>query len=105
VEYFREVLGPEAKSVIEVIKKLQDHLGDLNDADVATRLLRGFLDDWDAQQEGLPISERQNPGGIIAYLAYQHAQRHELMVTFQQAWNEFASPEFRQALAMAIAVL
>ena len=105
VEYFREVLGPEAKSVIEVIKKLQDHLGDLNDADVATRLLRGFLDDWDAQQEGLPISERQNPGGIIAYLAFQHAQRHELMVTFQHAWNEFASPEFRQALAMAIAVL
>ena len=105
VEYFREVLGPEARTVIEVIKKLQDHLGDLNDANVATQLLRGFLDDWDASQAGRPISERQNPGGIIAYLAYQHARRYELMITFQQAWEEFARPEFRQALAAAIAVL
>jgi len=105
VEYFREVLGPEAKYVIEVIKKLQDHLGELNDANVATQLLRRFLDDWDASQAALPIAERQNPGGIIAYLAYQHARRHELMITFQQAWEEFARPEFRQALAMSIAVL
>lgn len=105
VEYFREVLGPEAKTVIEVIKKLQDHLGELNDANVATQLLRGFMDDWDASQAVLPITERQNPGGIIAYLAYQHARRHELMITFQQAWEEFARPEFRQALAAAIAVL
>ena len=105
VEYFREVLGPEAKHVIEVIKKLQDHLGELNDANVATQLLRRFLDDWDASQAALPIAERQNPGGIIAYLAYQHARRHELMITFQQAWEEFARPEFRQALAMSIAVL
>jgi CHAD domain-containing protein len=105
VEYFREVLGPEARSVIEVIKKLQDHLGELNDANVATQLLRRFLDDWHAVQEGLPIAERQNPGGIIAYLAYQHARRHELMISFQQAWEEFARPEFRQTLAAAIAVL
>lgn len=105
VEYFREVMGPEAKYVIEVIKRLQDHLGELNDANVATQLLRRFLDDWDASQAGRPIAERQNPGGIIAYLAYQHARRHELMITFQQAWEEFARPEFRQALAMAIAVL
>ncbi|HWQ85015.1 MAG TPA: CHAD domain-containing protein [Anaerolineales bacterium] len=105
VEYFREVLGPEASKVIEVIKRLQDHLGELNDANVATQLLRSFLDDWDGSQESLPISERQNPGGIIAYLAYQHARRHELMITFQQAWTEFASPEFRQMLAAAIAVL
>lgn len=105
VEYFREVMGPEAKYVIEVIKRLQDHLGELNDANVATQLLRQFLDDWDASQAGRPIAERQNPGGIIAYLAYQHAQRHELMITFQQAWDEFARPEFRQALATAIAVL
>ncbi len=105
VEYFREVLGPEARSVIDVIKKLQDHLGELNDANVATQLLRRFLDDWDAGQEGLPIAERQNPGGIIAYLAYQHARRHELMISFQIVWEEFASTEFRQMLAAAIAVL
>jgi CHAD domain-containing protein len=105
VEYFREVLGAQSKEVINDIKKLQDHLGDLNDADVATEILRSFLDGWDARQASLPVSERQNPEAIFGYLAAQHAERHRLMVTFQEAWAFFLRPEFRQNLALAIAVL
>jgi CHAD domain-containing protein/transposase-like protein len=105
VEYFREVLGGQSKEVINDIKKLQDHLGDLNDADVATEILRSFLDGWDARQAGQPVSERQNPEAIFGYLAAQHAERHRLMVTFQETWAFFLRPEFRQNLAMAIAVL
>ena len=105
VEYFREVLGEESKAVINDIKKLQDHLGDLNDADVATSILRSFLDGWDARQASLPVSERQNPEAIVGYLAARHAERHRLMVTFQQDWEFFLRPEFRQNLALAISVL
>ncbi len=105
VEYFREVLGTHAKAVINDIKKLQDHLGDLNDADVATEILRSFLDGWDTRQAGLPVSERQNPEAIFGYLAARHAERHRLMVTFQEAWAFFLRPEFRENLASAIAVL
>jgi CHAD domain-containing protein len=105
VEYFREVLGEQSKEVINDIKKLQDHLGDLNDADVATNILRGFLDGWDARQAGLPVSERQNPEAIVGYLAARHAERHRLMVTFQKAWEFFLRLEFRQNLALAISVL
>jgi CHAD domain-containing protein len=32
IEFFREVLGEEARAVIDDLKALQDHLGDLNDA-------------------------------------------------------------------------
>jgi CHAD domain-containing protein len=105
LEFFREVLGDSAKLVIGEVKKLQDHLGDLNDAVVATHILTDFLASWEAQQAQLPISERQNPQAIVAYLAARHDERHRLMVTFRQAWERFNKPEFRQNLASAVSVL
>lgn len=105
LEFFREVLGSSAKDVINDIKKMQDHLGDLNDADVATAILRQVLDGWDARQAERPLAERQNPEAIVAYLAYRHAERHHLMVSFSESWDYFMRPEFRAALAEAVAVL
>lgn len=105
LEFFREVLGESAKLVINEVKKLQDHLGDLNDAVVATHILTDFLANWEAQQAQMPISERQNPQAIVAYLAARHDERHRLMVTFSEAWEHFNQPEFRQNLASAVSVL
>jgi len=105
VEFFREVLGEEAKVVIDEIKGLQDHLGDLNDANVACQILRDFLDNWEELQSGLPLSERQNPEPVVAYLAAKHAERYNLMVTFQQAWDHFNRPEFHRNLALSVSVL
>jgi CHAD domain-containing protein/transposase-like protein len=105
VEFFREVLGESAKEVIKDIKELQDHLGDLNDARVACEILREFLDNLEDRQLNLPVSERKNPEPIVAYLAAKHAERHNLMISFPQAWTHFERPEFRHNLAMAIAAL
>ncbi len=105
LEFFREVLGDSAKAAIGEVKKLQDHLGDLNDAVVATQILTDFLASWEAQQSQLPIAERQNPQAIVAYLAARHDERHRLMVTFREAWERFNRPEFRQNLALAVSVL
>jgi CHAD domain-containing protein len=105
VEYFREVLGPESGPVIEELKGLQDHLGDLQDAQVATQILRDFLIEWDAQQAALLISERQSPEPIMAYLSSRYAERQRLMLSFRERWRQFNQPEFRQNLALAVAVL
>ena len=105
VEFFREVLGSEAQEIIDFLKKVQDHLGALNDANVATQLLRTFLDEWDERQAALPIAERPNPQGIVAYLAYQHAERFRLMQAFHQVWGKFIQLGFRQTLAQAVSVL
>lgn len=105
LEYFREVLGEAAKDLIEEIKTMQDHLGDLNDADVACDILRSFLDDWEARQMYKPISERDNPQPIVAYLAAKHAERYFLTTTFQEVWQKFESPEMLTNVASAIAVL
>jgi CHAD domain-containing protein len=105
VEYFREVLGPQAGDVIVELKALQDHLGDLNDANVATLLLRDFLAEWDVLQARLPVEDRQTPEPILDYMAYRYAERQSLMLTFSETWTRFNSPEFRQNLAMAVSML
>jgi CHAD domain-containing protein len=105
VEFFREVLGKPAKPVIEMIKSLQDHLGDLQDADVATDVLRAWLDRWDEQQAALPLPKRQGPVGILGYLSYQYAVRQQLMGSFPAAWAEFIRPDFQQSIAGMIAGL
>jgi CHAD domain-containing protein len=105
VEFFREVLGEQSKAVIDDLKKLQDHLGDLNDADVATLILREFLDNWDARQSERPLEERQNPEAIFAYLTARHAERHHLIVSFGEMWVYFNRDEFRYNLALAVSVL
>jgi CHAD domain-containing protein len=105
LEFFREVLGPEGDLIIEEIKVVQDHLGDLNDADVACQILNEFLEGWETRQQDLPLNERENPEPIVAYLASKHAERHQLMVTFSETWAHFDRDEFRKNLAAAVAVL
>ena len=105
LEFFREVLGEETGELIEEIKNLQDHLGDLNDADVACSILRKFLDQWESRQVYRPISERENPEPVVAYLANKHAERYFLTTTFQDVWLGFDQPGMRAKLASAVAVL
>jgi len=105
VEYFGEVLGPQADEVINGLKTLQDHLGDLNDAQVATQTLREFIDAWEPQQAGLPISQRQSLEAIVSYLAARHAELHHLMTTFYEVWKRVQSAGFKRKLAMAISIL
>jgi CHAD domain-containing protein len=105
VEFFREVLGEEVKAVINDLKGVQDHLGDLNDASVVTGILSAFLASWDERQAGQPIGQRQNPEATIAYLANRHAERHHLMTTFAETWACFVRPEFRRNLALAVSAL
>ena len=111
IEFFREALGCQARMVIEELKKVQDHLGDLNDAHVATQILRAFLDEWDKEHflsedvPALPIGERQDVQGVVNYLAARYAERHALMLSFRETWKNFCRAEFRRNLARAVAVL
>jgi CHAD domain-containing protein len=106
VEYFAEVLGKRSFEVINALKQIQDHLGDLNDAQVATQIIGDFIEGWDVQQQALPIQERQNIEGVVNYLAARHAERYQLQITFQAAWDtHFNNKSFRRYLAQAISVL
>jgi len=105
LEYFREILGEGASQAISDLKQMQDHLGELHDADVACQLVRGFLKDWDEVQLQKPIHERLNPEPIVTYLAYLYGVRYRLISAFPELWNNFSHTEFRQKIAQAISLL
>jgi CHAD domain-containing protein len=105
LEYFREILNESTSKTINEIKQYQDHLGELHDADVACQLVRGFLKKWEENQSRAPIQERMNPEPIVTYLAYLHAERYRLMITFPELWQNFNRIEFRQNLAKTISLL
>ena len=105
LEYFKEILNDSVTRTINEIKQYQDHLGELHDADVACQLVRGFLKGWEENQSRSPIQERSNPEPIVTYLAYLHAERYRLMITFPELWQKFSRPEFRQNLAKPISLL
>ena len=105
VEYFRDVLGPQANGIINEFKGLQDHLGDLNDAQVAMHILQDFLKAHSKKAKGesqLPDAELQ---AISAYLAYRQEERDRLKNSFPAAWAHFNRPEFMLEIALAVSVL
>jgi adenylate kinase len=111
LEYFREVLGPEAETVIDEVKALQDHLGDLQDAVVASNLLRDFLTwgTWGHKQTEdrksfLPIEPVVAPG-VAVYLAARQTELQRLLGTFPQVWSRFHRPEFSQLVTSALSPL
>ncbi len=105
LEYFREILGEGIGAAINEIRQLQDHLGELHDADVGCQLVRSFLKQWDDKQALKPILERVNPEPIVTYLAYLHDERYRLTSSFPVLWRKFSRPEFRQRIAQAISQL
>jgi CHAD domain-containing protein len=103
------VLGSEAKSLIEDIKVMQDHLGDLQDAVVTCNLLRDFLTwgTWSPAAADTPVrpAEPIVAPGVASYLAARQAELEHLVRTFPQVWLRIISPEFSQRVAAAVADL
>jgi CHAD domain-containing protein len=105
LEYFAEILGEEGRRVIEEVKTLQDHLGELNDARVAAEMLSELLADWVKNRPDQPQTEQPDPAQVAAYLQAKLEERQHLLETFPQAWARFNRPELRRDLALAISVL
>jgi CHAD domain-containing protein len=110
LEYFEEVLAPDARTVIQEVKALQDHLGDLQDAVVASNLLRDFLT-WGTWTHGAAEHSRPIPDapivapGVAGYMAARQLELQHLLQTFPQIWAKFNTPAFSEKVAAAVAVL
>ena len=108
LEYFREILAPEAKQAIDDVKALQDVLGDLHDAVVACNLLRDFLT-WGTW--GHDTSLAPGPGDLIvapgpaAYLAARQMELQDLLQQFPSVWARFHGQKFSQKVTAAVVVL
>lgn len=108
LEFFQEVLKPHATQVIEQIKTLQDHLGDLQDAVVANQILESFLTrgTWGEAPATGASSKPEHPqaSGVVAYQQAKQQERQHLVTTFPQVWDQIASPEFVEAVTSSFIV-
>lgn len=109
LEFFEEVLAPQTGDLIQRMKQLQDHLGDLHDAAVASELLRDFLT-WGTwgHAKGKKTKTPQEPvlaPGVAIYMAAKQAELQRLLDTFPEVWAYFQSPEFKQTVAVVVAPL
>ncbi|MFA9491225.1 MAG: CHAD domain-containing protein [Anaerolineales bacterium] len=101
LEFFQEVLGGEVKPVIADAVAIQDHLGALNDADVACQILIEYLDNWREKDQ----RERINIQGVTQYLIAQQTTLRTLVDTFPEQWEHFTRKEMRRELGLAVANL
>ncbi len=94
IEAFGELLGTRAEVVVDACKRLQDFLGELQDAKVAAQLSALHLPNL-----------RRGKRALERYLATRHADQERLRATLAEQWAAFAAPEVRQALGLAVAAL
>jgi len=99
LEAFEEVLGSEAKEVIETAKAIQDHLGELQDARVAAGLIHDFIQQAD---EG---ANSQHMDAALQYLAEREGEKQRLLAGVRENWESFTRTEVRRALGLAVSKL
>ena len=108
LEFFQEVLGPDAKTLVKSIVAVQDHLGNLQDTVVARALLHDFLQrgTWghDTEPNRQPARSVDAPG-VKTYLAAKQAEADLLLETFPGVWQPLHDKEFSRMVAEAVAAL
>ncbi len=97
LEFFSEALPPAAARLIAEVTAMQDHLGLLNDAVVATAVTREWLDDATTP----PATRR----AAAAYLEASEADIARLRRTFRRLWRRVGGRTFRRQLAAVLGAL
>ena len=109
LEYFSEVLNPASERAISAVRLLQNHLGALQDAVVASMHMRYVIayGAWQPPAEQhlrWRISPVEAPG-TKAYLDFQMQEIDRLTHSFPDVWERCQSPRFSQLISNAVAAL
>jgi CHAD domain-containing protein len=99
LEFVRETLGDNAAPLIAKVTALQDHLGLLNDADVAASMARTFLVEHAGDLSGLESA------AIGRYLVSREREVARLRRSVGPAWRGVAGIGFRRTLGRVVAGL
>lgn len=107
LEFFAGVLGSNARALIEEVKELQDHLGEVQDGVVACNILRDFLTwgEWSHDEKklsGRPDSLIVAPG-VAMYLAARQSEINKLVKVFPEVWSPIRDSKFKKQLLAMIA--
>ena len=96
LEFFFEILGNTSKQLVEHLKQIQDHLGKLNDAVVAVKMVEEFNDYLN--RNSLADERKANN----KYLQYKLAERNRLQHGFPDVWYQFKISAFEDDLRSSL---
>jgi CHAD domain-containing protein len=99
LEFVQETLGDESIPLIARVTDLQDHLGLLNDADVASSMTRTFL----VEHSGT-LSSAEN-AAIGRFLVHREREMARLRRSVGTPWRGVAGLRFRRSLGRVVAGL
>jgi CHAD domain-containing protein len=99
LEFVREALGADSAPLIAKVTALQDHLGLLNDADVAASMARTFLVEHAGDLSGTESA------AIGRYLVSREREIARLRRSVGPTWRGVAGVGFRRALGRVVAGL
>ncbi len=108
LEFFREILPADVEVLIDRIKGLQEHLGNLQDAVVTCGILRDFLT-WgawaDHRAKTVAAATVVVAPGVATYLSARQAELHRLVKGFPAVWRKVSGQDFRRRLFGVLAGL
>jgi CHAD domain-containing protein len=99
LEFFGETLGPDCERLLERVVALQDYLGCLHDADVATKLARDLLVARAGELSKLETDV------IGAYLRSRERELARRRRGLGPVWRAVTGAPFRRAMGRATAAL
>ncbi len=103
LEFFSEVLAADAKNLIRDIVSVQDKLGALHDADVASELIRGYIEH--SAKAGKKKHSTEPPVGLIDYLHERENAVKAIQADFASTWQKISGTDWRLRLATLVAAL
>jgi CHAD domain-containing protein len=92
---FAAVLGKEIDGFIEDLKVIQEHLGRLNDIEVATHALLELMEDLEADHNA----------SLRVYIDALEQENPALVTEFATKWTRFCSKSVQRKLANAVLAL
>ncbi len=85
IELFEDALGARVQPLLDLLIRVQDHLGSLHDAVVALELVN-------------QVHDRHPNTGLAVYAAALAAERDQLHRTFAPLWQQISGKDFRDDL-------
>lgn len=101
LECFRETLPGEATTLIRDVTTMQDQLGALHDADVASGLIEDYVA-GERKRQKKAGSEYAVPPGLAAYVEERQAAIRNIHTDFSSTWAKLQSPEWRAKLSVVL---
>jgi CHAD domain-containing protein len=96
IEFFIDVLNADGYSrCIELLKDIQDCLGDIHDSWTAITFVSDFLEDFPNVLE-----HQDQRSAITDYLSWRQLEMSELKIGFSKLWEQFVVSDFKNNLVL-----